>query len=211
MRKITSFLILLIAGFALHVSAQFGGNTIKIASGDLKFLKGVTDLKIEYNYDGMTIGDMQEDDYITKHTADLNKAKPGSGNEWKEKWPSDREKKFQPSFEKFFTKNLSKAKINASPSKTDAKYTMIIKTIKIEPGLYTGVSVVAKDTYIDVYAIFVETGKPDDELCKILASKFIGNAGDFASYDVSLRISAAYLNLGNKLSGFVAKTLKNIK
>lgn len=211
MKKITLLLIVFIAGFALNVSAQFGSFAINVASGDLKFLKGATDLKIEYNYDGMMVGSMKEEDYIVKHMAEMNKKKPGTGEEWKVKWVADREKKFQPGFEKFFIKELKKAKITVSPTKSDATYTMIVKTIKTEPGLYTGVSLVAKKTFIDVNLIFVETAKPDVEVCRISGSNFIGDAGDFASYDVSLRIYAAYMNCARRMGGYITKALKKMK
>lgn len=208
MKKISSLFIFLLFGFAFNVSAQLGGYTITTTLGDLNFLNGVTDLKIEYSYDGMMVGNMTEEDYIIKHAAELNKKKAGTGDEWKIKWVTDREKKFHPAFERYFIKALAKANITASPTKTDAKYTLIIKTLTTEPGLYTGVSVVAKKTYIDVDAIFIETGKPDKELCTIAAKHFIGDAGDFASYDISLRLSSAYLGLGNRLGGYVLKAIK---
>ena len=211
MRKITVLLIILLAGFASKVNAQFGGGfTINTTIGDLKFLNGVTDLKIEYSYDGMMVGNMTEEDYIVKHSAELNKKKPGSGNDWKVKWVTDREKKLQPAFERYFVKTMAKTGISASTTKTDAKYTLIIKTMMTEPGLYTG-TVVGKATFINVDAIFIETGKPDVELCTIAANHFIGDAGDFASYDISLRLTAAYLGLGNRLGGYVLKAIKSKK
>jgi len=208
MRKITTLLIILLIGFVSNVSAQIGGYTINTTIGDLKFLNGVSDLKIEYSYDGMMVGNMTEEDYIVKHAAELNNKKAGSGKEWKVKWVQDREKRYQPAFERYFVKVMSKAGISASTTKSDAKYTVIIKTLTTEVGLYTGVSVVAKKTFIDVDAIFIETGKPDNELCTIAAKHFVGDAGDFASYDIGLRITAAYLGLGNRLGGYVLKALK---
>lgn len=218
MKKVSLLMICFIAFYALNVNAQFGPpggggpkGEIKIISGDLKFLKGATDLKIDYNYEDLKVGDMNEDDYIVKHMAEMEKAKSGSSADWKVKWVEDRQKKYQPGFEKYFVKAMSKAKIFASSSNDKAKYTIIIKTIKIEPGLYTGVTVVAKKTYVDAVAIFVETGNPSNELCRIAINKFIGDAGDFASYDMSMRIQASYYTIGNKLGGFIIKNLKKIK
>lgn len=208
-KQMLSLVILLLITFS--VSAQFGAYKMVISSGNLKALKGVTELQVEYDYQGMKVGDMDEEDYIKKHMADMEKIKPGSSADWKVKWVEDRKNKFQPNFEKYFSAGLKKIKMTAGPNVQGAKYKLIIKTIKTEPGLYTGVSVVAKDTYIDVDAILVENSDPDTQLCVIRCTRFVGDAGDFASYDVSLRIMMSYSNLGKKLSGFIIKTLKSYK
>jgi len=211
MKKISVLFFIACAMVSLTASAQFGSNKVTLKSGDLRFLKGASALNIEYNYDDMKVGTMTEADYIVKHSGELNKAKPGSGDEWKVKWVSDRKARFEPNFESKFVKNLSKAKIAAGQNKSDAKYTVIIKTLVTEPGLYTGVSYVQKDTYIDVEASFVEASNPSEVLCAITVSKAIGDAGEFANYDIGLRISVAYTNCGNLLGSYIVKTLKKMK
>jgi hypothetical protein len=217
MKKSIVLVLILLAGFTLNSFAQpgfgpsFGNNKVSVISGDLKFLKGQTSLKLEYNYDDMLVGSMKESEYIEKHTAELNKAKPGSGDDWKVKWVKDRADRFQPAFEDRFIKPMSKAGITASQAQTDAKYKLVIKTIVTEPGLYTGVSYAEKPTFINVEASFVDAVNPGDALCKISCIKMIGDAGEFANYDIGLRISKAYENCGFYLSNYIVKELKKIK
>lgn len=213
MKKIIVLLTVVFAVISVNAFAQFNfsGGKINLAKGDLKFLSGEKDLLIVYNYDDMLVGDMKESDYIVKHTSEMNKKKAGSGDEWKGKWVSDRAGRYQVDFEKNFIPELAKAGITASTSKADAKYEVIIKTVVTEPGLYTGVSVAQKTTYINVDAIFVEAGKPDNILCKISCIKMVGNAGEFANYDIGLRITMAYMNCGKALGGFIVKEFKKKK
>jgi hypothetical protein len=214
MKKIVVLFLAVFAFSTLSAVAQFGSfgnNKVTLISGDLKFLKSAQTLKIEYNYDDMLVGDMKEADYIVRHTADLNKGKKGSGEEWQVKWVSDRVNRFEPAFEKRFIKTMTKAKIAAGQNKNDAAYKMIVKTIVTEPGLYTGVSVAEKPTYINTQISFVEVANPDNQLCVITCSKMIGDAGEFANYDIGLRISKAYETCGYYLSAYLVKALKKIK
>jgi hypothetical protein len=210
MKKSSLFVLVLLLGMVSNAFSQPGFlNIVKIKSGDLKLLKGQTELNIEYNYDDMKVGDMNEADYISRKVAEMNKAKAGTGDEWKVKWAGDRMNRFEPSFEKYFKKYLLKAKINATQTNANAKYSVIIKTVKTEPGLYTGVSFVEKNTFINVYATFIEKGNPGTELCVIFSEKITGEVSNsFANYDVGLRITNAYQNLGIRLSKFIVKTIK---
>lgn len=208
MKKISIILMVLLSGISFGVSAQFGiTNRIKLVSGDFAFLKGATELNILFNYDDMSVGTMTEKDYMEKHSSEMNQKKAGSGDEWKKKWADDRNVKFEPSFLKTFAKRLTKIKIVADAGKTSAKYTLIIKTVKTEPGVYTGISYAEKDSYIDVRALFVETENPDVILAEVSGGYIKGKE----TFDVSARLSYSYLSLGNLLGGFVVSKVKSIK
>lgn len=208
MKKMSIALMVLLCTMSMGSYAQFGFvNKIKLLSGDLKFLKGSTELNITFNYDEMKVGEMQEADYVVKHSAEMNKAKPGSGDEWKKKWVDDRGLKFQPAFIKMFNARLKKLKMVAGTDKSSAKYTVIIKTEKTEPGLYTGISYAEKDAFIDVRATFVETTNPGTELCVIYGTYIKGAE----TFDVGARITYSYTNWGSILGGFIVGQIKKMK
>lgn len=207
MKKISIVFVVLMLCIGMSASAQFGANKIKLTSGNVKFLKGITELNLEFNFDDMKVGEMNEADYIVKHAAEVDKAKPGKGEEWKKHWVEDRGLKFIPAFIKFFNKRVGKLKMLAATGKTAAKYTLIIKTVKTEPGLYTGVSLVQKDAYIDVVATFIETANPGTELCEITGTYIKGEE----TYDVGTRITYAYANWGTILGAYITSTIKKMK
>lgn len=71
----------------------------KLTQGDLAFLKGQNNIKVEYRYDGSMVGKMTEEAYIAEKVADKNKDKAGKGDEWKRKGEGDKTIAFQPEFE----------------------------------------------------------------------------------------------------------------
>jgi len=86
--------LILIASLAFSSQAQ----KIKLQDGDLKFLKGVKDLGVEFTYDNLTVGKMTEEEYIAKKVADANEHEPGSGENWPNLWYGDRTDHYEPKF-----------------------------------------------------------------------------------------------------------------
>jgi len=73
---------------------------INLESGKLDFLKGVTELKVEYNYDAVSVGKYKvEQDYVAQKKADYNEKEPGSGDRWETAWFADRSERYAPRFE----------------------------------------------------------------------------------------------------------------
>lgn len=208
MKKISIVLVVLLSCFTFEASAQFGlANRIKLISGNLAFLKGEANLNVEFNYDDMKVGEMAEVDYMVKHMSDLDRAKAGSGDEWKKKWNEDRSLKFEPAFMKTFAKRLSKLGTVASKGNASAKYTVIIKTIKTEPGVYTGISYAQKDAFIDVRVIFIETSNPAAPLAEVTGTYIKGKE----TFDTSARITYSYTSWGNILGAFIVTQIKKLK
>lgn len=71
----------------------------KLVQGNLAFLKGQNNIKVEYRYDGMMVGKITEEAYVAEKVADKNKSKEGKGDEWKRKWDGDKKIAYQPEFE----------------------------------------------------------------------------------------------------------------
>ncbi|HNW90287.1 MAG TPA: hypothetical protein PKN48_11530 [Bacteroidales bacterium] len=214
-QKIVLLIIALIFSSAIsYAQPGFANGSTKLMSGSVKALKGQTALSVIFSYDDMLVGGMTEENYIIKKTQEQNKMKSGSGDEWAVKWKEDKAARFEPEFMKWLNSSIKKLGIVATSVTGDASttYTLKIQTLKIEPGVYTGVSVMGKsvgeDTYIDIQATLVETANPSEELAVIMVSKVIGQSVSFANYDVGLRIMSSYQSAGKNLGSCIVKNCK---
>ncbi|MEI6122990.1 MAG: hypothetical protein WCQ95_05110 [Bacteroidota bacterium] len=191
-----------------------GAGSAKYVSGSVAALKGQTSLNIKFSYDNMMVGELAEDAYITQKTREQNKMKSGSGDSWATKWVSDRATRYEPQFLDWFNKSIKKLGLQATSVTGEAttKYTLTVRTIKMEPGVYVGVSTfghdMGQDTYINIIADLVETANPSNLVASIAVMKCIGQATSFANYDAGLRLTNAYLNAGKILGIFIAKNCK---
>lgn len=206
MKKLSLVLTAAIMMLTMTASAQFFANKVKLTSGDLAFLKGAKELNIAFDYQTMKVGEMDEADYIIKHQAELEKAKTGSGETWKKKWNEDRPNRYEPAFLKTFVKRISKLGITAGKDKASAKYTLTVKVTRMEPGVYTGISVVQKDAFIDAVLVFTETGSTTP-LAEVTCTYMKGSE----TYDLGARITYAYLSTGNITGAYIVSTVKKIK
>ncbi len=195
MKKVlTTIMIIFLAG---NIQAQ----RIKLIDGNLKFLKGVTDLNLQYSYDDMKVGKYSEKEYVAKKTEEYNKKEDGRGDKWAKMWTEDREKRFEPKFEELFNKYLNKKDVIAEQNNRDAEYTLILHTYFTEPGYYIGIS--SAPASINCEAIFVKTSNPNTVLAKIDIKKSPGNSG--AGWDTGERIKEAYAKTGKELAKFLLK------
>jgi len=179
---------------------------IKIEDGDLSFLKGVTELNVVYDYSNMEVGKFKtEEAYIDKKVSEKNKKEAGTGDKWLESWNGSRERVYQPKFETLFNKVLAKKNMTIAEGRTDAKYTLIVKTVFIEPGYNIGIS--KKPSFVSFEYIFIETGT-ENVLCTMVQFKVPGAQAAGMDYDTSTRISESYAKAGKMLAGFIYKKIK---
>ena len=178
---------------------------IKVTDGDLSFLKGQSEVLVEYEYDGMAVGKFENsDDYVAKKVAEYNSAEAGKGDTWKENWLADREARFQPMFEELLNKYTEKkADCNFDPTNIKAKYTMIVKTTFTEPGFNIGI--VRKDAMINLTITFIETANTENVLAVMTMTKIPGYGAMGNDYDTGYRISEAYAKGGKSLAGYLLK------
>lgn len=192
MKKLAA-LLLLACMFALPANAQ----KVKTTSGNDDILKSESSINIEFKYDDITVGKFKnEQEYITAKTAEYNNKEAGKGDSWAASWKNDKQSRFEPKFIELF-------KINSGMSiTTDAKYTLIFKTVSIEPGFNVGV--MRKNAEIDAEVWIVETANKSNKLATFTISNVPGGTAFGYDFDTGLRISEAYANAGKKL----AKSLK---
>ena len=191
MKKIAGLLLLSLA-LVLQATAQ----KVKTTSGTDDILKPESSINIEFNYDNLTVGKYKnEQDYITAKTEEYNKKEPGKGDSWAASWKTDKQSRFEPKFIDLF-------KINSGMSVViDAKYTLIFKTLSIEPGFNVGV--MRKNAEIDAEVWIVESANKSNKLATFTISNVPGGTAFGYDFDTGLRISEAYAKAGKSLGKFL--------
>jgi hypothetical protein len=201
-------LTLLVSVFLLFSMNLF--SQAKLISGDLKALKGQTEVILTYDYSNMGVGKYKNaDDYATEKVAEMNKKKEGSGDAWLEKWKSDRTERFQPSFRKDFNGEVDSYNLTGKDDSPNAKYTFIIRTTFTEPGFNVSMvtSFAKKPAYIDVQVDLVETANPGTVLGTVEMKKIQSKSMGGYDYDTGGRIESCYERAGEYLGKFLVKNV----
>jgi len=202
MKKIS---FLLLAGtFLLSIGMV---NAQKLKSGDIKVLKGQTTLNLQYDYSTMAVGKFKNEmDYISNGTADRNKKKEGSGDEWARKWESDKTERFQPTFEKNLNAKLSDVGITGKEGATDAKYTMIVRVTFLEQGFQSGMGV-SKPAHINMLIDLVETANPGTPVAVIAYDKIQSVNMMGYDFDIGSRVQSCFDRAGDNIGKLIEKNL----
>lgn len=191
--------------FSINIFAQ-----VKLISGDLKVLKGQTEVILSYDYSNMGVGKYKNaDDYASAKVAEMNKKKGGSGDAWLEKWKSDRTDRFEPSFRKDFNNEVDSYSLSGKDDSPKAKYTLIIRTTFMEPGFNAAMitSFAKKPAYIDVTVDLVETANPGTVLGTVVMKKIEStNMGGY-DWDTGGRIESSYERAGEYLGKFLIRNV----
>jgi len=115
MKILKTVLVALIVTAASTVQAQ----KIKVTKGVLAFLKGQTELLLEYDYSNMAVGKFDnEEDYIAKKTAEYNDTEAGKGDQWAENWVNDRNARLHPKIEEIANRYTEKLNCKVGKSNT---------------------------------------------------------------------------------------------
>jgi hypothetical protein len=200
--------ILLLSGIFLFSGIITFGQKLK--SGELKVLKGQTIINLQFDFSKTTIGKFKnEEDYISNGIAERNKKKAGSGDEWAEKWKSDKTSKFQPAFENEFNDALRAFNVKGKVDAVEAKYTLICSTTFIEPGFNASmaISFAKKPALINMTVDLVETANPGTILATIELNKVESKSMGGYDYDTGGRIESCYERAGDYLGTFLKKNV----
>ena len=174
---------------------------IKVQSGNVKALKGVTELKIEYDYSDMSVGKFDvEEDYIIEKVAELNEDEAGTGDSWKVKWFEDRPERFEPKFEELFTKYAPNI---TSGQDVEAEALMNVHTTFTEPGWNAGV--MRRPAFLNLEITITKAG---EELAVITMEKCPGSDAMGFDFDTGYRISEGYAKAGKSLGKYLTKAAK---
>lgn len=187
--------------FLMSVTLQ--AQKVKLISGNVKSLKGETELKLSYSYDGMAVGRFKsEAEYTQKKVEEYNKKEAGKGEKWLETWNNDKKQRFEPGFEEKINKILEKPGVVAGKDK-NAKYTMIVKTIFFEPGFNVGIE--RKNARIDLELTVVETANPFNVIAKMTLMKVQGGGAMGFDFDSGYRVQKAYEIAGMIVGRYLTK------
>jgi hypothetical protein len=182
----------------MSVSSLAYAQKIKVIEGDVKALKGITSMRVEFEYDDMIVGkDLTEEQYIKDKKQKLNEKESGRGEKWEGQWIADRKERFEPQFKELFTKH---SVISVSES---APYTLIFKTKRTEPGWNVGVMRVP--AYIDGEVWFVDSANKNKVIAKLSVLKAPGRDAMGFDYETGLRLQEAYAKAGKEIAQYLTK------
>ena len=194
--------LILIASFTFSSQAQ----RIKLQDGNLKFLKGVKDLGVEFTYENLTVGKLTEEQYIANKVEDANDREPGSGENWPELWYGDRPDHYEPKFIELFNIIMLEKGVTLTESVESVDYKMIVKTIFIEPGFNVGI--MRKSALINLIIDFVATDDPTTVLATFTIDKSPGGTPFGYDYDSGIRVGEAYAKASKYFAKYLLK--KNV-
>jgi hypothetical protein len=192
-----------LATAALLTVGLSASSRVKVRSGDLSALKGVTEFNVRYDYSNMTVTtkNKHEQDFIQDKKEDLNKKEAGKGDKWAADWVTDRQNRFEPQFKEEFEKQ-SELKLVQNPS---AKYTMIVHTMHTETGFNIGIQ--RRNAYIDGEVTIVETANPSNVVAVISADNMPGRDVFGYDFDTGERLKESYAKMGKEVGKLIAKKL----
>lgn len=175
------------------------GQKRKIISGSLDGI-GVQDAYgLIFEYKGMLVGaDIEEAEYIKTKEADWEEKEEGQGVAFVRRWFEDRKTLYRPAFIAGFQK-FHKARLGDE----QAKYTLIIKTIRTEPGWYAGV--LGHPAELDGECWVVESVDHSTVIARIAFADFVGKVSYGGDFEMTTRIQSAYEVLGNGLGDFIKR------
>lgn len=202
MRSIKLTVVALLAAVTLTATA---GTTKKI-EGNPTVLKGQTKVNVEFIYKDFKVGKMNESDYVTKKVGEYNKKEAGRGDKWKTSWEGDRQARYEPHFYELFNK-VSGFQGGNFP---DAKYTILVKTKRIEPGFNIPM-VMQKFAEVDLEIWIVETANKDKALAKYTVTRAPGRTYGGADWDTGVRIAEAFEKAAKDFGNTLAKDIKKAK
>ena len=164
MKKLVNVIaVLMLSAVMLQSTAQ----KIKTQSGNADILKSENSVNIEFVYENVSVGKYKnENDYIKAKTEEYNKKEAGKGDTWAASWARDKQARFEPKFIELFTAN------SGMTVSKDAKYTLIFKTLSIEPGFNIGIT--RKNAEIDAEIMIVETANRGNTVATMTISNVPG-------------------------------------
>ena len=200
----TKSILFMMGIFLAYSTSMFA--QCKLTSGDIKILKGQSMINMQYDYSKMATGKFKTDDeYVDSKTKEMNKKKPGSGDDWAGKWKGDRESRFQPAFERSLNMATEHFSTSCRELASNAKYTLIVHTTFLEMGFSTFGYGPRKSAYISLVVDLVETSNPSKVLASIEMKREEGHYMGDLEVDAGLRIESCYERSGANLGDFLIR------
>lgn len=198
LKIITAFAILLTVS---TVNAQ------KWTQGkDLSYLKGEKELLLKFSYDNVKVGSKAESDYVNEKKDEYNKKESGKGDKFAKSWEGNKTGIYEPKFEELFNKVCGED-LACDRSKSGAKYTMLLKVIRMEPGFNIGI--MKKAAASDFEITILETANPSAIKSKGMLYNVPGSQMSGYDFDVASRLQECFAKCGKTLGKKMGKACKS--
>lgn len=184
----TKFLVLV---FVCATSLSYSQ---KVISGSFSNLKNITEYNVVFDYDGIMMGKFASEEAFLENRMKKHKNEQ-SAERWKEKWLSDRERKYEPSFIYSFNKRFKNSEVQVDKD-IESPYTMKVKTTWMYWGY--NVAIARKSSKINATIIVYETANPSNVLLEVSYRKVKGRSFGGGDFDTAYRISESYALLAKK-------------
>lgn len=193
----------------LMISSSAMAQKIKFKSGDLKFLKGETELNVEFDYSELKLlkENYTEEEYVQKRSKDLNDKTRGNGDLWKKKWEGSKETIWNVKFLEIMNTVLRKEKkdVLVQENLANAKYTLIVKAVWIYPGWDAGI--MKQPAKVTTELTFVETADKSKVLAKIDSKEAPGDQWG-SNFSNESRIGEGFAKTAKTLAKVIVKQNK---
>lgn len=180
----------------------------KIESGDFKFLAGVNEVNVEFDYSNLKLmkENLTEEQYVANRTTELNEKK-GFGDIWKKKWQGSKEMIWNPKFLELINVVSLKEKTNISfqENLSSAKYTLIVEVVWIYPGWDAGV--MKQPAKVTTNLKIVETANRSNVLVVMSSENAPGDQWG-NNYSNENRIGEGFAKTAKTLAKIIAKQIK---
>lgn len=190
------FILLFIINFA-----SFSQKIYQEKSGGLYILKGETILNLRFDYQGMMVCNMTEEDYLAQKRDVKNARSEGKGDCWVQQWEQNKSEDFPKRFEVLFNKHMQKKNLKVEKG-ADAPYTLIVRTISLDPGFHTG-TIVSQPAFADLDFYFVKSDNPEIILLKLKVKDMVGEPAGFGAFDTGTRMGECYAKAGKMLAKYI--------
>lgn len=194
--------------FALLISAGSKSQIVYQDIGDFKMLSNENELCVKYDYSSMMMADeTTEIAFLKKIKDELNGKTPGRGDEYVERWNASKKERWEVKFEELF--NKYEGKIELSQLNTDAKYTLIVKTLIVFPG-YTSTTGIGSgvEPWITCDFSIVETASPKVILSKSTIKHVRGPVAYCGLDSPGYCVQTSYAKIAKVYADYVKKNKK---
>ncbi|NNE78143.1 MAG: hypothetical protein HKN31_13855 [Pricia sp.] len=178
---------------------------MKLKEGGFDFLKGQTEVNIQFVYDNMTLlkKNLSEEQYIKEHSAELDEKTKGKGKTWEKNWAAARDLIWEPKFTELMNRYFYEDHgINFGQDLPDADYTLLVDTVWLYPGWDAGV--MKQPAKVTTNLKFVETADKNNVLAEVTSKDAPGNqwGSSFSNED---RLGEGYAKTGKSFAKLILK------
>lgn len=190
----------------LLLSTSLLAQKVKVTQGDWSNLKGISEYNVVFDYSNLQIPKYDsEEEFLKDKMAKRDEKEPGTGEEFKKSWFSDREEFYEPRFIETFNDRYKDGAVKVEKD-SNAEYTMKVHTTMIYPGYNVGV--VRHNSKLEVTLSIYKTSEPDNVIFSADYTKIEGQGNGGYDFNSGQRIADAYIIFARALTKHMYKNNK---